>query len=300
MLTIFFVIDGQHRAAQAALLAATLYHHNADQFRYIGYVPHDQNAIITPSLLHLLDACGVELRTLRPHATVWTKKPYPHGNKILASMDRRNGTHAMFIDTDMICTAPLSLSHLKAQFAVGVVPEGKPTWGKDLSRWLRVYNHFSLNLPDDRITLTRGKRLPFVPYFNAGMILFPEGPLARNESFGDLWLDTSLIIDHEVPVAEKRPWLDQISLPVTLKRFGLDYLIAEEALNFSISQRTPTGNETPMLLHYHRFSFLGLWPTFLADAIRLTQAIAGDACFDKLAESFGPYWFEQPSQEHSA
>ena len=27
------------------------------------------------------------------------------------------------------------------------------------------------------------------------MILFPEAPLAQGKRFGDLWLDTSLIID---------------------------------------------------------------------------------------------------------
>ena len=294
MVTIFFIIDGTGLEAQAALLAATLRHHNTDRFRLIAYVPDRHRPHLNPDLVALMDRCGVDLRRLAVAASVWAK-PYPHGNKILAATDRRGPGHAMFLDTDMICTAPLDLTGLLADRAVAVTPEGKPSWGKDMVRWQRVYDQFDLPLPPDRVTLARGKRREFLPYFNAGMILFPEGPLVQGQGFGDLWLDTALVIDHIVPVADKRPWLDQISLPVTLKRHGLDYVLAPEALNFSISKRTELGDEAPVLIHYHRFGFLADWPRFQQAALDQTRTLAGPALFARLQETYAPYWHSQPA-----
>ena len=294
MVTIFFIIDGQGLEAQAALLAATLKHHNGDRFRLIAYVPDRHRPHLNPDLVAHLTRCGVELRRLAVAATVWAK-PYPHGNKILAASDTRGPGHAMFIDTDMICTAPIELTGLLHDRAIAVAPEGKPSWGKDLSGWRLVYEQFDLPLPQDRVTLTRGKRRAFLPYFNAGMILFPEGPLVDGQGFGDLWLHVALVIDHIVPVADKRPWLDQISLPVTLKRHGLDYVLAPEALNFSTSRRVEQGFEAPVLMHYHKFGYLADWPRHQQAAFDQTRALAGAALFAGLLETYGCYWHSQPA-----
>ena len=295
MITIFFLIDGPVLEAQAALLAATLAHHNGGRFRLIAYVPDRHRPQMNPDIVAHLDRCGVELRHLASAATAWAK-PYPHGNKILAATERRDGGHAMFLDTDMICAGPIDLTGLLHARAIAVTPEGKPSWGEDLSRWQRVYDQFDMTLPEDRVTLARGKRREFLPYFNAGMILFPEGPLVDGQRFGQVWLDTALVIDHSVPVADKRPWLDQISLPVTLKRHGLDYVLAPEALNFSISKRTELGTERPTLVHYHRFGYLADWPRFQLAALDQTRTMAGEALFARLLETCGAYWHRQPAK----
>ena len=234
------------------------------------------------------------MRRLAVAPTVWAK-PYPHGNKILAATDTRGAGHAMFLDTDMICTGPVDLTGLLHDRAIAVTPEGKPSWGKDLVRWSRVYDQFDLPLPQDRVTLSRGKRRSFLPYFNAGMILFPEGPLDQGQGFGEMWLHTALVIDHIAPVAGKRPWLDQISLPVTLKRHGPDYVLAPEAMNFSVSLRAPLGDEAPCLMHYHRFGFLADWPRFQHAALDQTRAFAGDVLFGQLRDAYGRFWHNQPA-----
>ncbi len=298
MTTIFFLVDGPGLEAQAALLAATLRHHNGRRFHLIAYVPERHRAGLNPDLAAFLMGCGVEMRRLSMPLSPWAK-PYPHGNKILAAADPRGSRHALFVDTDMICTAPLDLTGLMHPRAIAAVPEGKPTWGKDRSNWQRVYDHFGLDLPQDRITLCRGKRREFLPYFNAGMILFPEGPLVQGRSFADLWLDTALTIDHAVAVADKRPWLDQISLPVTLKRFGLDYVLAPEALNFSTARRTETGQELVALMHYHRFGYLAQWPRHHAAALAQTRHLAGEMMFDRLETAYGSYWHQPPAEDRA-
>ena len=294
MVTIFFIVDGQALEARAALLAATLAHHNGKRFRILAYVPDRHRPHLDPALVAHLDRCGVEMRRLGVAPTVWAK-PYPHGNKILAATDARAGSHALFLDTDMICTAPIDLTGLLKDRAIALTPEGKPSWGEDVSRWQRVYDQFGLPLPQDRVNLARGKRREFLPYFNAGMILFPEAPLVHGKRFGDLWLDTSLIIDFIAPVKGKRPWLDQISLPVTLKRYDLDYLLAPEALNFSISNRVQLADDRPVLMHYHRFGFLADWPRYQQAAFEQTRVLAGEALFARLNDSYANHWHSLPA-----
>jgi hypothetical protein len=294
MVTIFFLVDGSGLEAQAALLAATLRHHNGTRFRLIAYVPDRHRPHLNPDLVALLARLGVEMRRLAIAPTVWAR-PYPHGNKILAATDDRGPGHAMFLDTDMICTAPIDLTGLVHPRAVAVLPEGKPTWGKVPGAWARVYDQFDLPLPDDRVRLMRGKRREVLPYFNAGMVLFPEGPLDRGAGFGDLWFHTALVIDHMLPIADKRPWLDQISLPVTLKRHGIAYVLATEALNFSTQMRLETPGDAPTIMHYHRFSCLADWPRHRAAALTQTRALAGEALYGQLQVAYGDKWHAAPS-----
>ena len=295
MVTIFFVIDGLGLEAHAALLAASLVHHNGDRFRYVGYVAARHHPVLSADLKALMDRCGVELRVLPTGERPWYK-PYPHGNKILAAAEARDTSHSLFLDTDMICTAPIDLSGLLAERGIGVVAEGVRSYS-DMKRWERIYAHFNLPLPAERIRLLRRWKVAFLPYFNAGFICFPESPVADGKRFADLWLDTALTIDHLVLVAQKRPWLDQISLPVTLKRFGLSYILADEMLNFSTSERSPDGGEKPILMHYHRWGYLANWPAARAAALAQTRKIAGKALFARLQTSYGAFWTAAPLQE---
>ena len=49
MTAIFFIIDGAGLEAQAALLAATLAHHNGQRFRLIAYVPDRHRPHLEPA-----------------------------------------------------------------------------------------------------------------------------------------------------------------------------------------------------------------------------------------------------------
>ena len=295
MVAIFFVVDGLTLEAQAALLAATLRHHNGTAHRYLGYVPAAHIPNLGPAFVSLMQRCGVELRRLPDGSRPWYK-PYPHGNKLLAALDRRGSSHSMFLDSDILCLAPLDLSPPMLADAVTVVPEGRRSWGKDLERWERVYARFGLPLPQERITLSRARTMRFVPYFNAGMALFPEARLPHGRRFAEAWYDTALEIDHDVPVAKKRPWLDQIALPVTLKRFGLNYHLADEAYNFAASDRVLKPGEAPILLHYHRFGHLATWPNQRQAALDQTRAIAGPGLFSDLQAIYGHLWAAAPIQ----
>ena len=132
MTAIFFIIDGPGLEAQAALLAATLAHHNGQRLRLIAYVPDRHRPHLNPALVAHPGRCGVGSRRLAIAPTVWAK-PCPHGNKVLAATDTRGAGHAMFLHTDLICTGPVDLTGLLHDRAIAVTPEGKPTWGRTLS-----------------------------------------------------------------------------------------------------------------------------------------------------------------------
>lgn len=257
-LNFVFMTGGERLDAQALVLAASLRRHHPEA-TILGYRPPEDPAPGRP-LAALFEAIDAEFRPLPPLEQDWAAA-YPHGNKIRALAAPREGTISIFLDTDMAMTAPLQESDLPATGEVSVVPEGILSWGKDMTRWERVYRHFDLEVPEERVRLMRGARRLSPPYFNAGFVgIREEEHYDQGRGFGTLWLETAQEIDHRVRVGGKRPWLDQISLPVTMRRFGVSSRIVEEWCNFSISNgRKLPDPFSPRILHYHRAQFLRDW-----------------------------------------
>lgn len=299
MPALFFIVDGENLAAQSTLLASTLLAHNGSRYRLIAYVPSEGASKLPSILCNFYDKCGVEVRPIAPDpdspasqrfANSGWAKPYPHGNKILASASPREDEWSVFLDTDMICAAPLDLELLMAPGRLALVPEGVATWGNENDRWKRAYDHFGLPMPEDKVRLTRRGRGEYLPYFNAGFVMFPTAPIfGQSQGFGQLWLDTALDFDHGCAIAKKRPWLDQITLPLTMKRFGYNYLVADTALNFSISDRDYEADARPALLHYHRWRYLHAWPQGKA-AFAALDKIAGPRLAGLLRKHYGNYF----------
>jgi hypothetical protein len=253
-----FVVDGHRLEIQSLFLVATLRHFHPDA-ALIAYVSNATNARMSQAVLQLFETCGVERRLLPDHGDTW-KRDYPHGNKLFAMSDKRESTYSIFLDTDMVACSAIQKEHLPGPFEISVVPEGAASWGKDDDRWERAYAHYGLDLPAETVTLTRRKRLEFLPYFNAGFVAMREQDRVESKSFGSLWLETASDFDHNCAIGGKRPWLDQITLPIAMKRFGFQYKVVGPECNFSISNRAPEADATPIILHYHKARFLRPWP----------------------------------------
>src|SRR5690606_39012801 len=129
--SLFFICEGDHLTAQGLLLAASLRFHNAQRFHLIAYVP---GAPLPDVARRAFDALNVDLRPLAVPDDYW-KSPYPHGNKLFACAAKRETEKHVFLDTDMVCVAPLDLADHIGPDHVALVPEGTPTWGKDMTRW---------------------------------------------------------------------------------------------------------------------------------------------------------------------
>lgn len=256
-LALFYVADGYRLEKQSWLLAASLAaaHEGDARVKQTAYATAPNRAEMRDITHAIYEVCGVELRTLGP-APDW-KSPYPHGNKIVAACDNRGTTHSVFLDTDMACTASLAEFMDLAPDTCAAAPEGRPTWGGKNARWTRAYAHFDMQVPHERVRLLRGAKMEYPPYFNAGLVAFPEAVHKDGRRFGEHWLDTALDFDRNCAIANKRPWLDQISLPLTMKRFGYKTRVLDELYNYSLSHRADyTATPDALILHYHRMRFL--------------------------------------------
>jgi hypothetical protein len=265
-LSVLFVADGARLEMQAWLLAASLAraHEGRPLPAFLAYVSPARMAELAPLTRDLFEACGVALRPL-PDPPAW-RRPYPHGNKIVAACDTRDTDRAVFLDTDTVCMGPLDALADLPPDTVAAAPEGVATWGGSDDRWPRAYAHFGLPVPETRVRLLRGRRREFVPYFNAGVLAFPD---RAEPGFAARWLDTALDFDHNCRIGGKRPWLDQIALPLALARFGYRAHVLDESWNYSLSRRkSMEGAQAASILHYHRFRHLAAapqWPELHAD-----------------------------------
>ena len=272
---VIFVVDGAKLEAMSVLLAASLARHTkAGNVSMIAYITAKTKKRLQPGTRALYAACEVTIADLPGAKGVWRKK-YPHGNKILACAEPRDCDRTTFLDTDMICQGQITDLSLPDPASLAAVPEGLPTWGKDSTAWTRAYGHFGLPVPEARVTLTRGKRLAFPPYFNAGFLSFPEKVATQpDKTFGQLWLETARDFDFNCAIADKRPWLDQVTLPLTLARYGIPFHALSDLFNFSISERARLGHtRKAAMIHYHKSEYL--------DATALGKGIR-EMVFDKV------------------
>ncbi len=255
-LSFVFVIEGARLEAQALLLVDSLRRHHP-KAQIVAYCPAGSD--FAPDVMAVLGACEVSCRPLVVPQGLW-RGDYPHGNKILALAQPRQTRWSMFLDTDMAAIAPINPDDLPGPMQVSVVPEGIASWGKDLTRWQVAHDFFDLPMPEERIRLLRGRKLEFLPYFNAGMVAICEEDRVDGLGFGTLWRNTASAFDFGAKVGGKRPWLDQITLPLTMRRFGFDPKIVDERNNCSISNDRKLDGLAPAILHYHRAEFLRNWP----------------------------------------
>lgn len=283
MTAVLFVVDGPSLAAKGLLLASTLRRNNTPDLKLYGYATETNLAQMPRSVRAAFDNLQLEMRKLPSGAPPW-RKPYPIGNKILACQDRRGG-RSVFLDTDMICCRKLEFPALEAG-TFAAVPEGVVTWGKKDDRWERAYRHFGLDLPTDRVALTRGKRRSFYPYFNAGLVSFDETPVDGKKTFADVWGETATEIDWNLAIGGKRPWLDQIALPIALARYGIKYTVLDVAFNFSISRREEKPTDDPTIIHYHRWQYLADWSHGRAALGHLVREL-GRSTFNEIASDLG-------------
>ncbi len=266
----FFIVEGKKLEAQAWMLVSSLRHHHPD-WGLIAYTTDSYVPKISTATRQMFDDHRVDLRLLPKARKIWNK-PYPHGNKLLAANEPRDTDWSLFLDTDLCIPRPIELAVDAPEPRVLMVPEGVPTWGQEENRWERAYAHFGLPVPEEKVQLVRYKKVHYYPYFNAGFICFPER--AEGRRFGAEWLVTALDIDHHLRIGEKRPWLDQIALPLTVARIGWRYDVLSDQFNFSTKNRKPEERGDPMVMHYHRDPEFVDWPKGRAELDRLNAYIA--------------------------
>ena len=231
----FFVVDGQKYEVMATLLAASIRMHHGLGVDIIAYSPESNIEAHSDTFVQMMKRYGVSRLPFDNSNPGWATN-YPHGNKILACCEKRDTKWSIFLDTDIALTAPCLLDQICIENVVAAVPEGVPTWGRADEDWLPLYSHFDMPLPSEKIRLVRGRRIEMMPYFNGGLVAFSEIP-------GE--------IDNNVDIDNKRPWLDQVSLPVAIARSGAKMRVLDEFHNYSLFRRKLPLPEEVRVNHYH-------------------------------------------------
>ncbi|KKK70197.1 hypothetical protein LCGC14_2926420, partial [marine sediment metagenome] len=102
--------------------------------------------------------------------------------------------------------------------------------------WDDIYGTLDMPIPPERMHLMRRSTEPVIPYFSAGLVVFPEPPGPRGR-FAQVWYDTARAIDRIDTLENRRPYLDQMSLPPAIRRAGLDWNVLPEEQHFILGGR---------------------------------------------------------------
>lgn len=259
--TFIFVIDPPALTLQAVLIVASIRRHLPDT-DLIAYCPSEKANDLPPQLVEYFQATNTQLEFMDTAASF--SNPYKHGNKLIAAAQSRPHDFTVFLDTDVVIWQPFDVGEMVSPDTVSAVPEGRYTWGKPDGHWDQAYSVFGLSTPEQRIRLARTHVLS-PPYFNAGVVGFPS-------AFGKTWLETAQELDkpeHDIP--HRRPWLDQISMPIAIQRCGMDYRLLGDEFNLALTHKHITlemgphmaakaqkvidhlDSFDPYILHYHNF-----------------------------------------------
>lgn len=251
--TLFYMIDPPNLVTPAIplLLSIRRFHPKA---KVIAYVPQGKMGMISDRLRAFHadhDAQMVELSQPLAFNRRRYNKAYVHGHKLLAVAETRDTDFGIFLDTDTYLAGPLDDPRLFQKDRIAAVPESVAGYAKRfIEIWDATYAVFGMTTPVERVNMLRsGREHP--PYFNAGFVAFPE-VLPDGQRFGELWLQTALTLDFDDTTndEDKRPWLDQASLPVTVYRAGCRFEELPPLFNYPIDSTFPPRPDV-RLYHYH-------------------------------------------------
>ncbi len=258
-LTLYFIIQPPQYLYMACHLAASIRTHFPPEVEVIGYCPAPYHDQMDKAPLEVLRRLRVRVERLETDG--FFDPDYPHGNKLIALLAPKSTDYAAFLDSDMAFLRPCTVEELAAPGQVGMVPATSMRWA-DQSIWDDIYGVFDMPVPSERITMTRDQRLDVVPYFNAGLIVTDENfRTPDGKRFAEVLMETAQTIDRHSFIPHKRPYLDQMALPVATLRAGMTWNILHERYNYSIGgilrgKKLPHDADVT-LLHYRSRDVLG-------------------------------------------
>lgn len=258
-LTVYFIVEPPGYETLACYLAASLREQFTDTVALVGYCPAHKLAAIDPQVTEILEKLGCEVR---PFAAEGRFDPaYPHGNKILASMERRDTEFSAFMDSDILCLKPNAVENIVKEGHVSLSLAASMKWAPQ-TVWETVYAAAGMEQPGERYRLMRQQKgRPRMPYFSSGLFTFPESHRTpEGRSFPEVWMEVAQTLDAHPEVPKKRPYLDQLSLPLAIRKAGLDWNILPEAQHYILGGKmkgspVPEG-EDPFTVHYRQWKIL--------------------------------------------
>ena len=258
-LTVYFIVEPPEYQVMACYLAASLRESFGDTVALVGYCPEHRFATLHEDVKTALAKMGCDLHPMRTEGRF--SPAYPHGNKILATLEKRDTEFSCFMDSDILCLRPNAVENIVKAGCVSLTPAASMGWAKQ-SIWPAIYEAAGLPMPSERIRLMRQKREGTrMPYFSSGLFSFPEGHRSpQGKSFPEVWMEVAQTLDAAPDLPAKRPYLDQMSLPLAIRKAGLDWNLLPEEQHFILGGRArgeplPADREI-FTIHYRQWPII--------------------------------------------
>ncbi|SPH17395.1 hypothetical protein DEA8626_00913 [Defluviimonas aquaemixtae] len=254
--TLFFIVEPPHYQNMACYLAASIREQFGPRIRLVGYCPEHRFGEVGDEVVEALRRLDCDLRTFPTEGRF--DPPYPHGNKILAALEARDTAFSGFMDSDILCLRPNRVENIVSPGAVRLTPAASMNWAPQ-SIWTGIYGACGMEVPAERMMLARQKRgKPRLPYYSSGFVTFPEDFRDPDgKRFPEVWMEVAQTIDATPDIPKKRPYLDQMSLPVAIRKSGLEVRLMDEEQHYILGgmlrgQPLPEDREI-FTVHYRRW-----------------------------------------------
>ena len=245
-LAFVFVCHGGELEIKALLLAASLREILGDAPELIAAVPQPASVwgAPSPAALNMLRRLRVEVQAVEnPIGTA-----YPIGNKLACFGVVTRARTVAVLDSDILCLREFDFDPA-AVTGFAAKPADKRTFPGGVEVWQPLYAVAGTDMPDTRVVTTfSGEAGP--PYFNSGVV-FTTQP-AR---LGTAWIECARMLNPLLEARGQRHWLDQVALPIAVRRCGMDFTALNEDWNYP-AHLHPLGEARPYFCHYH-------WPNVI-------------------------------------
>lgn len=207
---------------KALLLASSFRLHDKTQSDLVFGVPAGKLDPITKNLAAKLDVKCIDIDT--------AIEGYPISNKLSLfnkTCSELQATNHIFMDSDMLWLRDFEGISGVNDFDIHLRPGGEKStrYYKTEEDWRPIYDIFDLSSSSEKIRAFESDVM-ILPYFNAGFICTSKGNI-----FAESWLKVAKSIDAKPEIKHKRPWLDQLALPVTCKLNSLSVGLLDHRYN---------------------------------------------------------------------
>jgi len=235
-LTFFFIVEPPKYQNMAVYLAASIRENFGDTVAMVGYCPAHRMAELDGDSIALLGRMGCEVRPMQTEGQF--DPPYPHGNKMIAALQERDSDFSCFLDSDILFLRPNDPANLIRDGHVSLTPAASMGWAAQ-EIWTKIYATAYLPIPEERIRLmNQNKGKDRMPYFSSGLFAFPERHRnAEGLRFPEVWLQVARQIEANPDIPAKRPYLDQMTLPLAIRKAGLDWNILPKEQHYILGGR---------------------------------------------------------------
>jgi hypothetical protein len=235
-LTFFFIVEPPKYEQMAVYLAASIRECFGAEVGMVGYCPAHRMGELNGDSLALLGRMGCEVRPMQTEGRF--DPPYPHGNKMLAALQDRDCEFSCFLDSDILFLRPNDPANLIKDGHVSLTPAASMGWaGQGI--WSTIYETAKLPMPEERIRLmNQDKGKDRMPYFSSGLFAFPERyRSADGLRFPEVWLQVAAQIEANPDIPAKRPYLDQMTLPLAIRKAGLNWNLLPKEQHYILGGR---------------------------------------------------------------